>query len=315
MLLAPFGVPLSVYVPCAAVAMESTLSPATTLVLENSRQDSTPGIIMGIQRKKDFPTTAVLYPAALPPLHREAVTGASAAFLRWFWIPEWTLEAGQKSRQHLIAFPACNIVVEQNMIGLSGPATRASFKDLEGKGWAVGALLRPAAVPALTHDVGALSDKYQTLDAPELAQPVHAAMTSNRPLIERRASAIAAFSNWLLNRICAPSAEGILANRMVETVETDPTILTVSDLAAQLHLSPRTLQRLAAKFVGLPPATLIRRRRIQEVAERLRQDAQLDLSVLANELGYADHAHLTRECKAVLGFTPSSYRDAANGSK
>jgi|SRR5690625_1350380 len=267
-----------------------------------------------MQRKK-VATSGVLYPARLPTFHREVPTGDTAALVRWFWIPEWDLAAGQKSRQHLIAFPACNLVVEQNMVGLSGPATRASFKDLEGKGWAVGALLRPATVPSLTRDVGALRDKYQMIHQSELAQAVHAAMTSNRPPTERRAAAVTALSIWLLKRIGAPSADGIQANRMVEIVETDPTILTVSDLAARLNLSPRTLQRLAAKFVGLPPAALIRRRRIQEVAERLRQDAQLDLSVLANELGYADHAHLTRECKAVLGFTPSSYRDAANGPK
>ena len=260
-------------------------------------------------RDEAVTTSGVLYPAQLPIFHREPATGATSVFVRWFWIPEWDLEPGQVSRQHLIAFPACNFVVEQKMIGISGPTTRASFRDLTGTGWAVGALLRPAAVPAFTSDVAGLRDSYQRVDYAELGAAVQAAMSSG-PAHDRHKAAIAAFSKWLANRLGAPSEEGLLANRMVEAAETNRSILTVKDLAAHLHISTRTLQRLARKFVGLSPAALIRRRRIQEVAERLRGDPHLDLTALAIELGYADHSHLTRDCKAVLGFTPSSYRAA-----
>jgi AraC-like DNA-binding protein len=31
------------------------------------------------------------------------------------------------------------------------------------------------------------------------------------------------------------------------------------------------------------------------------------------EVGYADHAHLTRDFHQVLGFTPSVYREGQNG--
>ena len=40
----------------------------------------------------------------------------------------------------------------------------------------------------------------------------------------------------------------------------------------------------------------------------MRNDPAVDLAALAAEIGYADHAHLTRDFRAVLGFTPSSYR-------
>ena len=43
-----------------------------------------------------------------------------------------------------------------------------------------------------------------------------------------------------------------------------------ADLARQLHVSERSLQRLAARFVGMPPQLLLRRRRLQEAAERMR---------------------------------------------
>lgn len=76
----------------------------------------------------------VLYPQSLPTFHREPVADDLSAFVRWFWIPEWDLAPGQTSRQHLIGFPAVNIVVEDDEILVSGPTTRASFRDLTGRG-------------------------------------------------------------------------------------------------------------------------------------------------------------------------------------
>jgi AraC-like DNA-binding protein len=258
----------------------------------------------------------VLYPSRLPTFHRAPVTGAPAAFVRWFWIPEWDIAPGRTSRQHLIGFPACNVVVENvtgrgghsRMVGIAGPSTRASYRDLTGCGWAVGALLRPAAIPALVPDLTAVRDAYLPVDHPDLLAAVEDGMNSDAPAAERYVRAIQAFIDWLTARLGVPSEEGLLANQIVEVAETNPGILTVTDLARHLDISVRTLQRLAVRYVGLPPATLIRRRRIQEAAERCRHNPGLDLAALAHELGYADHAHLTRDFRNILGFTPSNYR-------
>lgn len=252
----------------------------------------------------------VLYPASLPTFHRETVTGDLAVFVRWFWIPEWNIEPGRTSRQHVIGFPACNLVVENTMTGISGPTMRASYRDLTGKGWAVGALLRPAAVPALVDNVALARDTYLSVDYPSLTAAVQTAMNAKAPAKERRDAATRVFADWLLNHVGTPSDEALLANRMVEAAETDPSLLTVTDLAAHLCISARSLQRLAAKYVGLPPAALIRRRRLQEAAEQLRLNPGLDLTTLAHQFGYADHAHLTNDFRASLGFTPSTYRRA-----
>ena len=121
----------------------------------------------------------ILYPAALPSFHRLLPPEPLEHLVRWFWIPEWDLAPGRSSRQHVIAFPASNLVVEQGFVALSGPTTRASHRDLVGRGWAVGALLRPAAVPLVADDPGALRDDYRPLDLPELHGPVVAAMSSD----------------------------------------------------------------------------------------------------------------------------------------
>jgi AraC-like DNA-binding protein len=71
------------------------------------------------------------------------------------------------------------------------------------------------------------------------------------------------------------------------------------------------LPRLARRYVGLPPLLMIRRRRLQQAAQRLRSDPDANLAAVAAEFGYADHAHLANEFRAVLGVTLSGYRQRA----
>jgi AraC-like DNA-binding protein len=254
----------------------------------------------------------VLYPARMPSFHRVSPPEPVAGWVRWFWIPQWHLAPGRVSRQEVIAFPACNLAVESDLVGLAGPTTRRSFRDLTGHGWAVGALLRPAAVPHLVADPVAIRDSYLSLDLPDLHTAVTTAMTSDDEDPVRRSRAVDAFAHWLEENLPAPGGEGLLANAMADLIDRDPSVLRVEDAADRLGVSVRTLQRLARHYVGLPPAAMIRRRRLQEAAERLRRDPAIDIAAVANDLSYADHAHLTTEFRNVLNFTPSAYRRTAD---
>jgi len=106
-----------------------------------------------------------------------------------------------------------------------------------------------------------------------------------------------------------PTGEARLANDMMRMLMTDASILRIEDAAARLAVSPRTLQRLAHRAVGLPPAAIIRRRRLQEAAQRVREQPGARLADIAAELGYADQAHLASDFRAVLGLTASEYRE------
>jgi len=250
-------------------------------------------------------TRGTLYPDRLPALYRLAPEGRAETLVRWFWITRWSLPDGEVSRQELISFPALNLVVEHGMVGLAGPTTRADHTDLSGAGWAIGALLRPAAVPIFTPDPGSLRDAYDPFEAPDLHAGIAAAMASDSEA--GRALAAQRFAAWLVARSGEPTAEALLANRLAELAE-DPGVRRVGTIAGQLAVSERTLQRIARTYIGLSPAALIRRRRLQEAAERIRDDPEADLAALATELGYTDQAHLTNEFARVLGFTPASYR-------
>ena len=228
----------------------------------------------------------------------------AAELVRWFWVTRWQLAPGQTSRQHLIAYPAFNLVIEPDRIGLYGPTMRASFRDLSGAGWAIGALLWPAAVRSFTPDPGALVAGSLLLSESALHHGVGAAMADGCA-----SEAVAQLSSWLVERVGSLSRDALLANHLVVAAE-ESDVLRVGDVATRLGVSARTVERLARAHIGVTPAALIRRRRIQEAAERLRLQPEVDLAQLAVETGYADQAHLTHDFARILGLTPGNYRRA-----
>lgn len=241
----------------------------------------------------------------MPQFHRLTPADRAADLVEWYWIPEWDIEPGRSSRQHVVAYPALNLVVSPDGVELVGATTHVGHRDLSGRGWAVGALLRPASVATLTDEPAALRDTSAALDAPDLHGAVTAAMTSGA---QRRERAVDAFSDWLTARVPELGPLARQANRASTVLLGDAAVTRPEHAAARLAISVRTLQRLTHRHVGLPPAAMIRRRRLQEAAQRLREEPETDLAMLAADLGYADHAHLTNDFRTVLGITPRSYR-------
>jgi AraC-like DNA-binding protein len=79
------------------------------------------------------------------------------------------------------------------------------------------------------------------------------------------------------------------------------------DVAAEVGLSLRQLRRRCQAVVGYGPKTLQRVLRFRGFVSRV--DARpevLDLAAIAAEAGYADQAHLTRECGRLSGMTPAA---------
>lgn len=239
-----------------------------------------------------------------------------AHLVRQLWIPEWDLPAGERIEQLVLGYPASNVVVEPDGVTLHGPTSRASTRVLTDRGWAVGALLRPAGVLLFAQRPAELLDGSVRLDVLGLCPAVARAMSAPDPSgrHERAAALIADHVRALAVDLPRGEAQdGAVANRMVDLVEAGAGVRSPADLARRLHVSERSLQRLAARYVGMPPQLLLRRRRLQEAAERMRADPAADLGALAAELGFADQSHLTREFRSVLGDTPRGYGRARSG--
>jgi methylphosphotriester-DNA--protein-cysteine methyltransferase len=82
------------------------------------------------------------------------------------------------------------------------------------------------------------------------------------------------------------------------------------DVAARLGVGERQLLRRCRAAVGYGPATLRRVLRFRRFVTRVDAGEDrprgLDLAWLAADTGYADQAHLTRECVRLAGLPPAA---------
>lgn len=245
-------------------------------------------------------------------IERAAVSADLADLAQRFWIPVWDVPTGSTSPQSVLQYPVCQLVVTPTYARVYGVASGLSRQVLEGRGWAVGLMLRPAAGWLLTgRPVRRLTDRaldldsLDTLDGPTLTATVRHAMHDDPASPDAQAAARTTVEEALRPHLPVDD-EGLLVNALVEAVETSPDLLRVDELCARFDVGERTLQRLLHKRIGLGPKWLIRRRRLQEAAERLRDDTG-GLAAIAADLGYADQAHFTRDFRRATGLTPGEF--------
>jgi AraC-like DNA-binding protein len=79
----------------------------------------------------------------------------------------------------------------------------------------------------------------------------------------------------------------------------------VEVVAGDVGLSLRQLRRRCHAAVGYGPKTLQRVLRFRRFVSRIDACPDADLAAIAAEAGYADQAHLTRECGQLSGLTPA----------
>ncbi len=227
-----------------------------------------------------------------------------------YWAGRWDLRGQAPHTTQLLSDPCVNFVFERGRAGIDarvvGVWTRLWRRTLEGEGLVRGVKLRAGAVRAfvdasaatLANRIVPLRDVFGDLgDLPaRVLDP------------DDHAEGFAAFDAWLSARRRTTDADDVArAIELVDAVANDPDLTSAAELAERADLTPRSLQRLFRDFVGAPPKWVIRRNRLQEVAQRIERGRAPSLAALAAELGYADQAHLTRDFKAVVGCTPRAF--------
>ncbi|MGH7532934.1 MAG: helix-turn-helix domain-containing protein, partial [Gemmatimonadales bacterium] len=124
------------------------------------------------------------------------------------------------------------------------------------------------------------------------------------PVIE---AMMAAVDRFLLARVPAPDADADLVARIAAATEGDRSITRVEDLVSRFAVSPRVLQRLFGRYVGVTPKWVIRRYRLLEAVERVAAGGPGHWSALAHSLGYFDQTHFIKDFRALVGRTPAAY--------
>ena len=82
---------------------------------------------------------------------------------------------------------------------------------------------------------------------------------------------------------------------------------SLGELAESVNRHPAHVARAFKSRHGCTISTYVRRQRIGRAAHLLRTTS-LPVSVIAYDVGFYDHAHLTREFRRVAGVTPTAYR-------
>lgn len=241
----------------------------------------------------------------------------------WFWSVRWDLSDNQRHRQPVLATPAVNISVgvapppgDHPPSGpfplaarFNGVTTDLAVRVLSGTGWNFAAKSTVGGFGAWSDDVHALNDTHLPVgDVLAVDDDALAVRVADVEFGARRAGPI---GDELIRLLAARPSSRIARAREVSAVaaaaESDRSIRTVEHLAAFGGITVRTLQRMFGSCAGVSPTWVIRRFRLIEAADAVRDGGPVDWAALAADLGYADQSHLTRDFTATLGISPAAY--------
>jgi AraC-like DNA-binding protein len=191
---------------------------------------------------------------------------------------------------------------------IAGPATLPVLAELVPDAHVLGVRFRPGRAPAV---LGVPADALLNCSVPlrdiwgDDAERLDEALQRTTSVHE----GLQALEAAVLARRAEPA--DALVTAAVEHLNGSPEA-HVSQLGDYLGISERQLLRRFQAAVGYGPKVLGRVLRFQRFL-RLLYEPRLqswDLARLAAEAGYADHAHLTRECVRLAGTQPSVLRPA-----
>jgi AraC-like DNA-binding protein len=127
--------------------------------------------------------------------------------------------------------------------------------------------------------------------------------------------AIAVYENHLRELNFGPEFSDEKIARALKVIERTSGEIKISELAEDLNLSPRQLERRFKKSSGLSPKQFARTRRLRATAVALVENTQINWADRAAEMGFADQTHLTHEFVAVTKRSPNSFAEKVSRIK
>ena len=230
-----------------------------------------------------------------------------AAFVEHYWIVAWDLAGQPPHVQRTLPYPCVNMVFDRGRTAIFGVARGAFDYRLENRGRVLGVRFRPAGFRGLLK-APLIGITDQTLSLAPIYGLEGSAAEISVLAAPDDAGMVAAAEAILRRRIPEPDANVVLVDRIIARIDADREITRIDRLADAVDLSPRALQRLFSDYVGVSPKWIIRRLRLHEAAFRLASAEAFDLAGFAQELGYFDQAHFTRDFTNLVGRAPAQYR-------
>jgi AraC-like DNA-binding protein len=245
------------------------------------------------------------------------VDPALAPFVERYWSVRWDRTGLPPFRSEVLSHPSVNVSVETGdrprfgfrlpAVLLHGVVTRRFTVDLVGTGRVTAVKFRPGGYAAFT---GALPARNSVALLRDDGDLLLSAVLAEDDDADRAAALDAALAPRAPEPPAAYLELSVLLERMVE----DRSLVRVEQVAELGAMSTRSLQRLFASYVGVPPKAVLARYRLQDAAALIDAGSVDDLAALAADLGWFDQAHFSRDFRAVVGTTPSAYLQRARGA-
>lgn len=227
-------------------------------------------------------------------------------FVDYLWVVRWEVE--KPYTQAVLTQPKVHLAAEDGRLRVYGVSRRTFKRVLTGEGKAVGVAFRAGGFRPFMQAgerVGSLHNKV--VGADELWSVDDAAVARRTLAADDDAAMVAEIETFLETRQPTPDPVAEQVATLVATIEEQPWIRRVDELAAESGMGVRALQRLFREYVGAPPKWVIQRRRLLDAAELVHSGERVAWADLAGELGYSDQAHLVRDFTAAVGTSPAAY--------
>lgn len=196
-------------------------------------------------------------------------------------------------------------VATQHRTVFVGQIERAMRVRPAGRAWIFAVRFRPAGAAAFLGDAAvAFSSRSTPLDAlwgrgaDELAERVAAAPDDTHR--------VAFIEAALLARLRVPRSAA-LAAAAARRITDSGGVLRVGELADDLGVGPRTIERAFDECVGLAPKTLARIVRFRRALALLDGPSRPSFAATAHDCGYADQSHLVRDFREFTGEPPTRW--------
>jgi AraC-like DNA-binding protein len=235
--------------------------------------------------------------------------------VEFFWTDEW-IEGGSPGHSfrivaddaaHILWYLRGGAVLRTERISVAGARASHHDADLSGRCVMAGVRLVPGAIPVL-FELPAFALTNRSVPLVSIIPSAGAIRVSGMRVATRGGLVddLASLIADLWRGRAGDSRAAWIAN------EARAGTTTVGSFARTFGMPPRTVRAWSAKTFGMGLKRLLKIRRLHAALELRLSSAHETWGQVAAGAGYADQSHLIRDCRALLGESPSEF--VARGS-
>ncbi len=227
--------------------------------------------------------------------------------IEFYWLITWDLRDKPPYQQANLPHPSQHIVIDTSHdTGVFGINTGVFYYTLQETGRVFGIKFRPGAfADFFRYNPSRLLNTHTDIE-PFLKQSDHQLEAQLRSAEDPKDFA-RHIDKLLISHQQPLTTKAQDANALVELIAKSEEINNLTDLSQASGFQTRTIQRLFQSHIGINPKWVIERYRMLAAVDTINSGRSLNLTDLAQSLGYFDHAHFSRAFKKLTGHTPSYY--------